>query len=87
MEELLRAYDEYVLPTSPTRKHLSTHIISQSLTREAEYSAMKNITLVEDDPMFKASLMVSPGATPIGGRYPEPMEVQKAVNGSSTSRL
>lgn len=63
LSEVLVAYDRFVLPSSLTRKKMSVHLISQQLKTEQFVAA--TATVVEDEILFKASLMASTSAVPV----------------------
>ncbi|KAF7789938.1 hypothetical protein EIP86_000886 [Pleurotus ostreatoroseus] len=85
--DILDAYDTYLMPTSPVRKKLSTHLVSQQLDESTQIIPQGTVVVRdEDEVLFKRSLNWSSAATPVPraeGGLLNPDEVTKGAETQS----
>ena len=64
LQEVLEAYDTFVLPDSKARKKLSLHLVSQQVD-EASATTLEGVSTVQDEGLFKRKLACSSAAVPV----------------------
>ena len=64
LQEVVQAYDLYLMPNSTVRKKLSFHLSSQQIG-DINASQQTGATLIRDEVIFKRGLVWSPAALPV----------------------
>ncbi|KAI0077374.1 LuxS/MPP-like metallohydrolase [Panus rudis PR-1116 ss-1] len=82
LRDVLEAYNRYVSPSSRARKKMSAHVVSQQC-QDVDAVELEGRTYIEDESLFKASLVCSPAAVPIRRKYSALTSMDDAASGTS----